>query len=63
MASALVRATADFVKEQLESNDASHDWQHIQRVWTLARVLAKEEVGVPHTPVLVVELISAGSEC
>ncbi|GLE10639.1 hypothetical protein PINS_up022856 [Pythium insidiosum] len=41
--SELVRSTAAFVKEQLQSNDASHDWRHIERVWTLARALALEE--------------------
>ncbi|CAI5732812.1 unnamed protein product [Hyaloperonospora brassicae] len=39
----LVQRTAAFVKQQLQSNDASHDWSHIQRVWTLAQSLAKEE--------------------
>lgn len=42
--SPLVQQTADFVREQLQSNDASHDWRHIERVWTLARTLAQEEV-------------------
>lgn len=45
-ASPLVLATAAFVRAQLQSNDASHDWRHIERVWTLARTLAEEEVGV-----------------
>lgn len=44
IASPLVNATVAFVKDQLSSNDASHDWQHIERVWNLARVLAREEV-------------------
>lgn len=43
--SPLVQQTADFVRDQLKSNDASHDWRHIERVWTLARTLAQEEVG------------------
>lgn len=42
--SPLVQQTADFVRDQLKSNDASHDWRHIERVWTLARTLAQEEV-------------------
>ncbi|TYZ63317.1 hypothetical protein PybrP1_005949 [[Pythium] brassicae (nom. inval.)] len=42
-ASPLVLATAAFVRAQLQSNDASHDWRHIERVWTLARALAEEE--------------------
>jgi uncharacterized protein len=47
--SPLVQQTADFVREQLKSNDASHDWRHIERVWTLARTLAKEEVRYVYT--------------
>lgn len=43
--SRLVQRTAAFVEQQLKSNDASHDWRHIERVWTVARTLAKEEVG------------------
>ena len=41
--SQLVQRTAAFVKQQLKPNDASHDWGHIERVWTLAKSLAKEE--------------------
>ncbi|KAF4030807.1 HD domain-containing protein [Phytophthora infestans] len=41
--SRLVQRTAAFVEQQLKTNDASHDWRHIERVWTLARALAKEE--------------------
>ena len=44
--SRLVQRTAAFVEQQLASNDASHDWRHIERVWTVAKMLAKEEVGV-----------------
>lgn len=42
--SLLVQATAAFIREQFKSNDASHDWAHIERVWTLARAIASEEV-------------------
>uniref|UniRef100_H3GA41 HD/PDEase domain-containing protein n=1 Tax=Phytophthora ramorum TaxID=164328 RepID=H3GA41_PHYRM len=41
--SRLVQRTAAFVEQQLKSNDASHDWRHIERVWTVARTLAREE--------------------
>uniref|UniRef100_K3X429 HD/PDEase domain-containing protein n=1 Tax=Globisporangium ultimum (strain ATCC 200006 / CBS 805.95 / DAOM BR144) TaxID=431595 RepID=K3X429_GLOUD len=53
--SPLVQQTADFVREQLKSNDASHDWRHIERVWTLARTLAKEE-NVPEENLEIVDL-------
>jgi hypothetical protein len=42
--SRLIQRTADFVKEKLQANDASHDWRHIERVWKLARTIAREEV-------------------
>ncbi|DAZ95180.1 TPA: hypothetical protein N0F65_012434 [Lagenidium giganteum] len=51
----LVDQTAEFVREQLKSNDASHDWSHIERVWTIARRLAQEE-GVPAASIEVVDL-------
>ncbi|POM62496.1 HD domain containing hypothetical protein [Phytophthora palmivora] len=41
--STLVERAALFVKEQLKTNDASHDWYHIERVWKMARTLAQEE--------------------
>ncbi|CEG40928.1 hd repeat domain-containing protein [Plasmopara halstedii] len=41
--SRLVHRTAAFVEQQLKTNDASHDWHHIERVWNMARMLAKEE--------------------
>ncbi|GAB9467485.1 Hd repeat domain-containing protein [Globisporangium polare] len=53
--SPLVQQTADFVRDQLKSNDASHDWRHIERVWTLARTLAQEE-NVPTDNLEVVDL-------
>ncbi|KAF1333504.1 Hd repeat domain-containing protein, partial [Globisporangium splendens] len=53
--SPLVQRTADFVRDQLKSNDASHDWRHIERVWTLARTLAKEE-NVPEENLEIVDL-------
>ena len=28
---------------QLEGNDSSHDWYHIERVWKLAKTIATEE--------------------
>ncbi|GAB9471383.1 Hd repeat domain-containing protein [Globisporangium polare] len=41
--SPLIQATAALVREQFKANDASHDWDHIERVWTLARAIAREE--------------------
>ncbi|KAG6611461.1 hd repeat domain-containing protein [Phytophthora cinnamomi] len=53
--SRLVQRTAAFVEQQLKSNDASHDWRHIERVWTVARSLAKEE-RVPEESLEIVDL-------
>lgn len=39
----LVLQTAEFVRDQLQANDASHDWRHIERVWELARRIAHAE--------------------
>ncbi|CAI5700880.1 hypothetical protein KXD40_005796 [Peronospora effusa] len=53
--SRLVQRIAAFVEQQLKSNDASHDWHHIERVWTVARMLAKEEL-VPEENLEIVDL-------
>ncbi|KAG2822368.1 hypothetical protein PC116_g13011 [Phytophthora cactorum] len=53
--SRLVQRTAAFVEQQLKTNDASHDWRHIERVWTVARTLAKEEC-VPDDNLEIVDL-------
>lgn len=53
--SRLVQRTAKFVEQQLKANDASHDWRHIERVWTVARALAKEE-HVPDENMEIVDL-------
>lgn len=53
--SRLVERTAAFVKQQLETNDASHDWYHIERVWKVARMLANEEC-VPEENLEIVDL-------
>eukprot|EP00002_Diphylleia_rotans_P023347 TRINITY_DN4592_c0_g1_i5.p2 TRINITY_DN4592_c0_g1~~TRINITY_DN4592_c0_g1_i5.p2 ORF type:complete len:184 (-),score=52.25 TRINITY_DN4592_c0_g1_i5:565-1116(-) len=41
----IIAAAIDFVKAELSGNDASHDWQHIERVWTLAKRIHKDEGG------------------
>ncbi|RLN49500.1 hypothetical protein BBJ28_00016024 [Nothophytophthora sp. Chile5] len=53
----LVQRTAAFVEQQLQSNDASHDWRHIERVWTVARTLAKEEVRWRNVPEDTLEIV------
>ncbi|CAH0476425.1 unnamed protein product [Peronospora belbahrii] len=53
--SQLIQRTAAFVEQQLKNNDASHDWQHIERVWKMAKTLAKEE-GVPEENMEIVDL-------
>eukprot|EP01043_Picozoa_sp_COSAG02_P029962 COSAG02_NODE_1889_length_10492_cov_3.218128_1_plen_248_part_00 len=43
-AAPIITATVDFVKVALAGNDASHDWDHIERVWRLTRTLATREM-------------------
>lgn len=40
----LIENTVDFVKQKLEGAEAGHDWFHIERVWKLARNIAKDEI-------------------
>lgn len=40
---ALINKAESYVKEELASNDASHDYSHIDRVRKLARRIAAEE--------------------
>lgn len=40
---AILKQTADFVREQLAADASGHDWWHIDRVWRNARYLAREE--------------------
>jgi uncharacterized protein len=35
----IIEKTIDFVKSNLEKNDASHDFSHIERVWKLAKTI------------------------
>lgn len=41
----LIDSTKEFVMEALRGNDASHDFEHIHRVWRLAKRIGQEEVG------------------
>lgn len=42
----IVESTIAFVKKSLQGYDASHDWDHIERVLNLARIIAKSESNV-----------------
>lgn len=48
----LIETTANFVKQQLATAEAGHDWWHILRVWNNAKLIAQTE-NVNH---LIVEL-------
>ncbi|KAF0697987.1 Aste57867_11369 [Aphanomyces stellatus] len=39
----VIQNTAAYVRTMLASNDASHDWNHIERVWRLSVRIATEE--------------------
>jgi uncharacterized protein len=41
----IIEKTIDFVKSNLEKNDASHDFSHIERVWKLAKTIWEKEKG------------------
>ncbi len=49
----VVNKTADFVKKRLSSDSTGHDWWHVDRVWRLAKHIAKQE---KRANMLVVEL-------
>ena len=38
-----ISLTIDFVKKTLEGAEAGHDWFHTERVWRLAKLIAKTE--------------------
>ena len=39
----VINKTVDFVKACLEGEGTGHDWEHIKRVWQLARKVGKKE--------------------
>ena len=49
---AVINNTVAYVKEKLHNAEAGHDWLHIERVWKLAKAIAKME----YCRLLVVEL-------
>ncbi|WP_375436135.1 HD domain-containing protein [uncultured Hymenobacter sp.] len=49
----LIKRTADFVREKFLHEGSGHDWEHIRRVWQVARALARD---TPHANPLVTEL-------
>ncbi|ETW00859.1 hypothetical protein, variant 2 [Aphanomyces invadans] len=40
---AVIQNTVEYVRGMLASNDASHDWNHIERVWRMSVRIAEEE--------------------
>ena len=53
--SAVIEETRRFVQSYLANHDASHDWQHIERVTKNSFQIAKEEI--KSSPLLDLELI------
>ncbi|QNH63987.1 HD domain-containing protein [Hymenobacter sediminicola] len=49
----LIARTADFVREKFLHEGSGHDWEHIRRVWQVARALAEE---TPEANPLITEL-------
>ena len=52
----LVEQTIEYVKAEMFSNDASHDWHHIERVRRLAKFIAMAEGLTQNEQLIVVEL-------
>ncbi|MDB5017791.1 MAG: hypothetical protein JWQ84_2623 [Mucilaginibacter sp.] len=50
--SAVIDKTVNFVRETLQNAEGGHDWWHIYRVWTNAKLIAKTE----HADLLTIEL-------
>ena len=50
---ALINRTADFVREKFLHEGSGHDWEHIRRVWQVARALARD---TPQANSLITEL-------
>jgi uncharacterized protein len=50
--SAVIDKTVNFVRETLQNAEGGHDWWHIYRVWTNAKLIAKAE----HADLLTIEL-------
>lgn len=46
MADSLIQNTQQFVRETLRFAEGGHDWQHILRVWKLAKHIAEKEGSV-----------------
>lgn len=38
-----IQKAISFVKAQMQAYDSSHDWQHIKRVWKLAKLIGRAE--------------------
>ncbi|MCA8830263.1 HD domain-containing protein [Hymenobacter pini] len=49
----LITRTADFIREKFLHEGTGHDWEHIRRVWQVARALAQD---TPGADLLVTEL-------
>jgi uncharacterized protein len=49
----LITRTADFVREKFLYEGSGHDWEHIRRVWQVARALARD---TPQANPLITEL-------
>lgn len=50
--SAVIDKTVNFVRDTLQNAEGGHDWWHIYRVWTNAKLIAKTE----HADLLTIEL-------
>lgn len=43
----IINRTADFIRQKFDGEATGHDWYHIERVWKMAKKIAKKEGGDP----------------
>ena len=55
--STIIDTTIQFVKNELNDQDGSHDWFHIERVWKMAKRISVEE-GVVGNRLEIIQLAS-----
>jgi uncharacterized protein len=53
----LINKALEYAKELMKTNDSSHDWYHVERVWKNALFIAKEERCLDDKPCFDMEVI------
>ena len=53
----IIESAKEFVKELMKTNDPSHDWYHVERVWKNAVYIAQQERILNKDLVLYIEIV------